>query len=286
MIEIYLLEQLDAFARLGTLSAASEELHISQPALTRSMKKIESEFGVSLFERQKNRMFLNENGKLAAEHAARILEANRDMERIVRAFDRSHRTISLGCCAPSPAYLLTPHLQQMYPDMTISADIRAEDVLIQGLQNDTYQLIVLHEKPEDASLVLQECGHESLAVSVPPAHPLAAFDRISFTDLDGIPMLQYSKVGFWYELTLRKIPHPHLLLQESRDTFTEIANASALPTFFSISFDRFEHRDNGNRKIISLSDPEASVTYYLICKKHEYRRFRSFFSHLTEWTQD
>ena len=39
MIEIYLLEQLEAFARCGTLSAAAEELHLSQPALTRSMKK-------------------------------------------------------------------------------------------------------------------------------------------------------------------------------------------------------------------------------------------------------
>ena len=41
MIEIYLLEQLEAFARCGTLSGAAEELHLSQPALTRSMKKLE-----------------------------------------------------------------------------------------------------------------------------------------------------------------------------------------------------------------------------------------------------
>ena len=40
MIEIYLLEQLEAFARCGTLSAAAEELHLSQPALTRSMMSL------------------------------------------------------------------------------------------------------------------------------------------------------------------------------------------------------------------------------------------------------
>ena len=114
MIEIYLLEQLDAFARLGTLSAASEELHISQPALTRSMKKIEEELGVSLFERQKNRLFLNDTGKLAAEHAARILEEDRDMERIVRTFDRSHRTIFLGCCADARIYAYTPSAANVY----------------------------------------------------------------------------------------------------------------------------------------------------------------------------
>ena len=41
MIEIYLLEALDAFYRLGTLSAAAEYLHISQPALSRSMQKLQ-----------------------------------------------------------------------------------------------------------------------------------------------------------------------------------------------------------------------------------------------------
>ena len=61
MIEIYLLEHLDAFARLGTLSAASEELHISQPALTRSMQKLEQELGVTLFVREKNRMMIKQN---------------------------------------------------------------------------------------------------------------------------------------------------------------------------------------------------------------------------------
>lgn len=283
MIEIYLLEQLDAFARHGTLSAASEELHISQPALTRSMKKIEEELGVTLFERQKNRLTLNENGKLAAERAAHVLEEDRDMVRIVQAFDRSHRTIALGSCAPVPAYELTPHLQQMYTDMTISSDTKTDDILMQGLMNNTYQLIVLHEEPQDESLFFKECGHESLSVSVPPAHPLAAFDSISFADLEGIPMLQYTKVGFWYDLTLRKVPNPHLLLQDSRETFTEIANASALPTFFSSWFDKFEQRGNENRKIIPLRDPEASVTYYLVCLKKEYPRFRSFFSHISEW---
>ena len=50
MMELYLLEQLIAFSRQGTLSGAAEELHISQPALSQSMKKLEESLGVSLFE--------------------------------------------------------------------------------------------------------------------------------------------------------------------------------------------------------------------------------------------
>ena len=96
LIESYLLEQFEAVARCGTLLKASEELHISQPSLSRSMKKLEEELGVSLFKRENSKISLNETaGKLAADYARRALEANREMVERVWAFDRSQRTVTL-----------------------------------------------------------------------------------------------------------------------------------------------------------------------------------------------
>ena len=45
MIELYELRQLAAFAEAGTLSEAAEALHLSQPALSRNMKKLEEDLG-------------------------------------------------------------------------------------------------------------------------------------------------------------------------------------------------------------------------------------------------
>ena len=84
MIEIYLLEQLCAFEECATLSRAAQMLHISQPALTHSMQKLEEQMGVSLFERTKNRITLNENGKLTAQYARRILAMENDMKMCIR----------------------------------------------------------------------------------------------------------------------------------------------------------------------------------------------------------
>ena len=63
MIELYVLRQFAAFAEAGTLSEAAEILHLSQPALSRNMKKLEEDLGVTLFERKKNKLELNQNGQ-------------------------------------------------------------------------------------------------------------------------------------------------------------------------------------------------------------------------------
>ena len=50
MLELYLLRQLAAFKEYGTLSEAAERLYLSQPALSRNMRKLEEEIGVPLSE--------------------------------------------------------------------------------------------------------------------------------------------------------------------------------------------------------------------------------------------
>ena len=104
MFELYQLEQLLIVAECGTLSGAAEKLHLSQPALSRSMQKLEEELQVTLFDRQKNKISLNENGKLAIELARRVVEQANDLMEQVRAFDRSQRTIFIGSCAPAPLW--------------------------------------------------------------------------------------------------------------------------------------------------------------------------------------
>ena len=55
MVELEQLKQLIAFVKYGTLSKAAEKLYISQPALSRSIQKLEKTLGVELFDRKKIR---------------------------------------------------------------------------------------------------------------------------------------------------------------------------------------------------------------------------------------
>lgn len=60
MPSFHQLEQLLAIAEHGTLTGAAGALHLSQPALSRSMQRLEDELRVTLFDRQKNRITLNQ----------------------------------------------------------------------------------------------------------------------------------------------------------------------------------------------------------------------------------
>lgn len=283
MIEIHFLEKLDAFARLGTLSAASEELHISQPALTKSMEKLEDISGVKLFERHSNRLELTPTGEYAAKLASEMIRENAAFVSRIQSYDRSLRTISFASCAPAPAYELTPRLQQLYPGMTIQTEVRREEGLLAGLDGGVYQLAVTHVKPDREDLFYTECGHEALSIAVPLNNPLAERKQISFADLENIPIMELREVGFWGELVNEKIPHPHILLQDSEAVFYEIREASALPTFHSDYYNESQSESTIHRKIIPISDEEASVSYYLVCRQDIKKQFRALFQHLPDW---
>ena len=120
MIEMRLLEILAAFSEEGTQAAAAEKLHISQPTLSSSMRKMEEEIGASLFERTKNRMALNENGKTAAEFAGRILREEAEMRTRIQEMERRKHTVSFALCSLSPVAKMTMAASQAFPDMQLN----------------------------------------------------------------------------------------------------------------------------------------------------------------------
>lgn len=264
MFELYQLEQLLAVAACGTLSNAAEQLHISQPALSRSMQRLEAELQVSLFARQKNKIELNENGRMAVDYARKIMEQSQDMISRIQAFDRSQRTILFGACAPAPLWEIPALLSDLYPEMTISSEIRENDVLLQGLRDDVYQLIVLPFPVDEPGMICAKYGEEHLFFSLPPAHPLSGSKALYMKDLNGETMLLRNRLGFWRELTVRKMPDTRFL-EQADVAFDELVKFSALPSFAT---DVVLNREGNhvNRVNIPILDEEANVSYYCLCK--------------------
>lgn len=279
MIELYELRQFTAFADAGTLSGAAEILHLSQPALSRNMKKLEDELGVTLFERKKNKLELNENGKYVTELAKKLLEDADSFAAKARDFDRRNRTIALGVCAPAPVWRLVPLISNAFPHMTLQTEMDDDKRLLTDLENNIYQLIVTHTQPDAAKYFYKECGKETLMFALPKSHRYARRKSLSFAEMNGENMLLMSDIGFWNFVRKEKMPDSRFLVQNDRFSFNELVQASSLPSFTSDLAEKYTEAPH-SRINIPISDDEAAVTYYLVCKPEKKKAFSLLFAAL------
>ena len=277
MIEIYLLEQLAAFARCGTLSKAAEELLISQPALSRSMKKLEDDLGVKLFIRENKKLLLNETGKLAAQLAQSQVNQNRELISRVIAFDRSLHSVHIGACAPQPMAELMPILQDHFGDMTISSELVYGENLIKGLKTGVYHLAILREAIEDKELFSQRYMSESLYICVPESHRLAKNETVRFSDLKGEKFLLYQHIGFWMSVCEEYMKDTTFLIQPDRDTFADLVTNTDYPAFASDRIINEGYRMEG-RVFIPIDEAKARYTFYIACRTNDKKKYAAFFN--------
>ena len=278
MIETYLLEQFAAFARCGTLLKASEELHITQPTLSRSMKKLEEELGVSLFHRENSKLSLNQTGRIAAEYAQKALSANQDFIDRVLSFDRQLRTISIGSSSPFPINELMPTFQNYLSDKTILTElVSSDEALVKGLKNRQYDMVILHTLPDDKSLFCQRYMEEQIYISVSNDHPLARQSSVSFSDLSGIRILVSAHIGFWMDICKKHLNTSDLLVQNNADALDELADNSTIPLFNSDRMIELGYNAPG-RISIPICDEDAHATYWVVCSTQDQNKFRSIFN--------
>ena len=233
MMEREQLRQLVAFAEQGTLSRAAEELHISQPSLSRTMQALEEELQAALFIRQKNRIVLNEVGQVAVEYARQVLAATEEMVRRVQLAQRTGRSVALGSCAPVPIQDLRPLLQELYDGVAVAPELNSsDDALVDGLRQGRYQIVVTHEPPpQEEELFCFPYREEHLSLLVPVNHPLARLTAIRAADLAHQNLLLYSEIGFWTEVCREKLPQAHFLFMNEWDAFGELVGLGAFPSF-------------------------------------------------------
>lgn len=264
MVDFSQLEQLIIISKSGTLSKAAEILNVSQPGLTRSMQRLEEELQVQLFDRKKNKITLNEIGKLAVKNAENLIAERNKMIDHLQYYERSRHIINIASCAPAPIWALSYVLQKLYPtQQTSDTLLSSTDELIQGLKEQRYSIIILNQPTRLANHHCEELMKENLFISLPPNHPLAKKKEISFKDLDSHSVLLLSNIGFWADLCKENLPKSHLLFQDNEETFCELAKMSTLPRFkTNITLSR--ETKSSNWVTIPIANPNAHATYYAV----------------------
>ena len=274
-MELEQMRQLDAIARRGTISAAAEELHLSQPALSRSIKRLERELDQELFDRTHNSATLNDAGRLAVDHARNLLRDERMMLDAFAELARRQRTLLVGTVAPAPVWHLTALTVERFPGTLLNPVTLPEDEVERRLMNRSVDLAVTLRPQILPTMRSVQLMTEDLYAFLPESHRLAKASTVSFADLDGESFLVLSEVGFWMDMLRRNMPHAHIVEQADRSVFEQLVRPTELIS--SVTNITHERRSNLERVAVPIVDADAHATFYLSHLVDAPKRVRDIF---------
>ncbi|KIC20233.1 LysR family transcriptional regulator [Leisingera sp. ANG-Vp] len=185
-------EYICAVARHGSLSAAAEAVHVSQPALSAALSRIEDHLGHPLFLRRRGAaLALTPQGRLFAEKAQALLEQAAQLED-PKGAGAGQQQLVLACFADLAPFLLAPALKALreaLPDVEISHRACGFEPLIAALTGGEADLAITYDLGLDAGFSRAELGRYVPHALVPPEHPLAKRSGITLEELTQYPLV-------------------------------------------------------------------------------------------------
>jgi DNA-binding transcriptional LysR family regulator len=187
-VDIKRLSHIVALANLRSFSRAAEHVHLSQPALTRSIQTIEAEFGLRLFDRGAE-VTVTPAGEFILERARRLLSDASGLKRDVDLYrQRQLGDISFGSGSFAAATMLASllaNLRQEYPGVNLRIEISNCSLLLRRLIDGDIEFIVgdTEEVPFDKTLSVEALPPEPTALYVRVGHPLRAQPVTTLVDV-------------------------------------------------------------------------------------------------------
>lgn len=195
-LEIRDLELLAELARSGTLAAAAESLHVSQPALSQRLKLMEERLGTPLFLRQGRRLVPNDAGRLLLPQTVRLLRDLAAAEHDVREIARSHgqRVRLASQCSTTFAWLppVLRELRARHTEARVQIETAPGDDPIPGLLEHSLDIALVTKVDRRADdLALTRLFDDEMVAVAAPGHPWSRRRLIRGADFAGEHVVLY-----------------------------------------------------------------------------------------------
>lgn len=188
------LDQLRYFlqiAEVESFTQASQSLGVSQPALSRSIQRLEEELGQPVFERKAKSLALTDAGTLLLARAQQILSLVEDTKAEISDDGFSGR-IRIGAIPTIAPYFLPDLLRQFseeFPKASLLIQEETTDKLLKSCAQSEVDIALLALPISAKYLDIEELFEEELLLVLPPHHTLANRAKISLTDVHPLPFI-------------------------------------------------------------------------------------------------
>lgn len=188
-MELLWLEYFRELAKSGHLTRTAEKLHIAQPSLSQTLKRLESEVGMPLFDRVGKHIVLNEYGKVFLKYTEQIFSSLDNAKLELNALkEQEHKTVALYV---SSASMLLPSLVQQIQKLDENIHLQIFQKYRDGEGEFPYlRLYSSYTCKNEMNTIplMQEC----IKIALPKHHPLVKKKRLMLADLKEEPFLSLS----------------------------------------------------------------------------------------------
>ncbi|MEB8338065.1 LysR family transcriptional regulator [Streptomyces endophyticus] len=189
------LEYIEAVTRLGSLRRAASELHISQPALSETVRNLERELGVALLDRHRSGAKVSDGGRELLPHIIGVLESVDRLRSAAHAQHHSSRMVRVGTVNAATVPLLAPAVRDFHanhPATQVEMVGSQQDDIHRGLREGRFDLgLVNYLEGDDTPPDLQttELLRGRPVVCLRSDDPLAEQSALTPADLAGAPLI-------------------------------------------------------------------------------------------------
>ncbi|GAA5508623.1 LysR family transcriptional regulator [Novipirellula caenicola] len=173
------------------ITRAAEELGLSQPAVSRSLQRLEDEIGQPLFERQSRKMMLTDAGEVLASRARQIMSLIDDTLSEITDDGETGR-IRVGAIPTIAPYFLPGLLQKFstsFPKARMLVQEETTQSLLQRLTQGELDLAILALPIPAKYLEVEVLFEEELLLVMPTGHPLSQKRQIKLDDIQSLPFV-------------------------------------------------------------------------------------------------
>ncbi len=185
--------QLRAFhyvAICGGFSRAAEELYLTQPAISDQVRKLEEEYDVLLFNRQKKQVVLTPAGSQLLEITRRLFDNEKQALELLSE-SRAFRSGTLRIVADSARHLIQilTQFRKKYPGVRISMRSGNSDTVIESLHGYDADIGVLGEVPAGREFEVVKLNSTPIVAFLAASHPLSGRKSFSLSELAELPLV-------------------------------------------------------------------------------------------------
>ncbi len=278
-MELHYLKIFNTVAQYKSFKKASEILHISQPALSIQVKKLEIQIDLKLFYKMGNQIYLTEEGDMLYEYTKKIFHIIDEMEfDILKQKKEIGGIINLGGSNTPGTYILPKVIGEMkrrYPAVTVNLHVADTSEITNLIENGTLDVAVNGgSSVYNSNIYAEELIHDKLIFVASPDNLLCEKEYIEKEDLKGFSFVVHSKTSQLYTYYRNimqefKLPENISMYFGSIDAIKSAIYADlglALMPYYAVRSDI----KMGLIKELKIKDVTIDYPYSLIYNKNKY----------------